>query len=92
MKRICLLVVAVLFSLPLFSADIAANENLSGVFSVSDNKKIKAYDFFTKVTELSGLDVILDNYWCNASTFDVKTIMYAFGVNIEDDVLLNVET
>lgn len=40
MRRIFLLLVAVLFSLPLFSADIAANKNLSGVFSVSDNKKI----------------------------------------------------
>ena len=40
MRRIFSLLVAVLFSLPLFSADIAANKNLSGVFSVSDNKKI----------------------------------------------------
>jgi hypothetical protein len=75
----------------LFYADFN-EEKVDKAVPFTDNKKIKAYDFFTKVTELSELDKILDRYWCNASTFDVKTIMYAFGVNISDDVLLNVET
>ena len=75
----------------LFYADFN-EEKVEKAVPFTDNKKIKAYDFFTKVTELSGLDKILQDYWCNATTFDVKTIMYAFGVNVEDDVLLNVET
>ena len=58
----------------------------------TDSKKLTAYNFFTKVSEISGLAALLDDYWCNASNFDVKTVMYAFGVNIEDDVLLNIET
>lgn len=58
----------------------------------TDNKRIDAYDFFAKVTEISGLDKILEDYWCNQSTFEVREIMYAFGVNVSDNVLLNIET
>ncbi len=58
----------------------------------TDNKKMNIYDFFTKVTEISGLDDILQANWCNVNTFNVKDVMKALGVNIADDVLLNVET
>lgn len=58
----------------------------------TDNKKLDAYDFFARVTEVSGLEDILQNNWCEARTFNVKDIMKALGVNIADDVLLNVET
>ncbi len=58
----------------------------------TDNKKMDAYDFFAKVTEVSGLDDILQNNWCNVNTFNVKDIMKALGVNVTEDVLLNVET
>lgn len=58
----------------------------------TDNKKLDAYDFFARITEVSGLEDILQNNWCEARTFNVKDIMKALGVNIADDVLLNVET
>ena len=58
----------------------------------TDGKKLDAYDFFTKVTEISGLALLLDNNWCNVSTFDVKDVMYALGVDISEDVLLGIET
>lgn len=58
----------------------------------TDNKKLDAYNFFARITEVSGLEDILQNNWCEARTFNVKDIMKALGVNIADDVLLNVET
>lgn len=58
----------------------------------TDNKKLDAYDFFARITEVSGLEDILQNNWCEARNFNVKDIMKALGVNIADDVLLNVET
>ena len=58
----------------------------------TDNKSIDAYDFFVKVTDISGLDDLLQDNWCNANTFEVKDIMQAVGVNIDKNVLLNVET
>lgn len=58
----------------------------------TDNKKLDAYNFFARITEVSGLEDILQNNWCEARNFNVKDIMKALGVNIADDVLLNVET
>lgn len=64
---------------------------------IPENKKIftdnkmDVEDFFDEVTVLSGLDKILQDNWCNAYTFDVKAIMYALGVNVDDNTLLNVE-
>lgn len=52
---------------------------------------IKAEEFFRKVTELSGLDYILDEYWCNTKDFDVKTIMSAFGVIVSEGAIFNIE-
>lgn len=58
---------------------------------VFTDNKIDIEDFFDKVSVLSGLDKVLQDNWCNAYTFDVKSIMYALGVNIDDNTLLNVE-
>lgn len=63
-----------------------------GTTVFTDNKALDAYDFFAKVTEISGLDDILQDNWCNTTAFNVKEVMQAFGVNIADDVLLNIET
>ena len=52
---------------------------------------IKAEEFFRKVTELSGLDYILDTYWCNSKEFDVKTIMNAFGTIVSEGAIFNIE-
>ena len=57
----------------------------------TDNKKISRETFFKQVTILSGLDVVLQNKWCNAKGFDVKAIMSALGVNTDDSVLFDVE-
>ncbi len=57
----------------------------------TNNKTLKAEDFFRKVTELSGLDYILDEYWCNTKEFDVKKIMSAFGVIVSEGAIFNIE-
>ncbi len=57
----------------------------------TNNKTLKSEDFFRKVTELSGLDVILDEYWCNAKDFDVKNIMAVFGVTVSEGAIFNIE-
>ena len=57
----------------------------------TDNKKISREKFFEEVTILSGLDIVLESEWCNAKGFDVKDIMTAFGVNVNDDVIFDVE-
>lgn len=57
----------------------------------TNNKTLKAEDFFRKVTELSGLDYILDEYWCNTKEFDVKKIMSALGVIVSDGAIFNIE-
>lgn len=57
----------------------------------TDNKKISRETFFEQVTILSGLDVVLQEKWCNAKGFDVKAIMTALGVNTADDVIFDVE-
>ena len=54
-------------------------------------KNIKAEEFFRKVTELSGLESILDEYWCNTGEFDVKNIMSAFGVIVSEGAIFNLE-
>ena len=56
----------------------------------TDNNITEDY-FFQRITEVSGLKRVLQDYWCNASSFDVKAVMYAFGVNVDDKVILNVE-
>ncbi len=63
-----------------------------GTIVFTDNKRMDAYDFFAKVTQISGLEVILQDNWCSATSFEVKDIMQALGVNVADDVLLGVET
>lgn len=64
----------------------------SGTEIFTDNKSMKLYDFFVKVSEISGLATILQDNWCNANTFDVKDVMQAVGVNIDKYVLLDIET
>ena len=54
-------------------------------------KKVKAEEFFRQVTILSGLDKVLQSYWCSTSAFNVKSVMSALGVNIDDNVLREVE-
>lgn len=58
---------------------------------VFTNNKIKTEDFFRKVTELSGLGYILDEYWCESKEFDVKKVLSAFGVVVSDGAIFNLE-
>ena len=58
---------------------------------VFTDNKIKTEDFFRKVAEISGLGYILDEYWCNNKSFDVKKILSAFGVIVSEGAIFNIE-
>ena len=58
---------------------------------VFTDNKINAQKFFKKVTELSGLEEILQEYWCDSKEFDVKTVMSTLGVNVNDTAILDIE-
>ena len=58
---------------------------------IDNNVSMTDREFFRVVTEQSRLDDILQAYWVNANTYDVKDIMTALGVSTKDDVILDVE-
>lgn len=58
---------------------------------IDNNVSMTDKEFFRVVTEQSGLDDVLQAYWVNAKTFNVKDIMTALGVSTKDEVILDVE-
>ena len=57
----------------------------------TDSVRLTDDKFFREVTEISGLDDILQANWIDSATFNVKDIMNALGVSTADNVILDVE-
>lgn len=62
----------------------------AGTKVFTDNK-LTAEKFFKKITEISGLETILQDNWCETNEFNVKEVMSALGVDVADTSILDVE-
>ncbi len=58
---------------------------------VFTDNNITAQKFFKKVTEISGLEAILQDNWCESNEFNVKEVMSTLGVNVSDNAILDIE-